>query len=510
LLEHPWLRARVWAVHKLTRHIRLHRSDRPADSGALASDAAGFRAAKPRGPCTRCAFVRICDHETPSFRRMFPGLAVEAQPGEAVAWSLHFIKDQPKYYDAVDGSRAASLVFSDELVQEAQQVLMNRAPTEERDSYSYALEGQWCHQVQGGVRWHGFTNTEKLSTPLARLEPPCTVAVTVGGGIAEYIGFSFGRHAKVLCPMEAYAHELALHVREDGSYVLLRDGAAVRPAQFKGLHYVPRRLAGVLEPRISIWNIDGTIVTQRVRLWTGTGRAEHDLAGIKYSVLIVCARYARRFEAALQSILHQEGFDLRQAEVLAAYVPGADATEDILDSVEKAHPELRIVRSPFPEHDAHQKGFMINETLRLASGEWVILLDADILLPPGMFAKLDQVAENAYFIAPDGRKMLPPDITARILLGEIAPWEEWDALLSGPGEFRRREVDGVPIGYCQIVRRTCTEKIRYDEYGHFEGADWKFGMDMRERFGKEVRLDGMPVLHLDHGGSQWYGTRKQF
>ena len=68
----------------------------------------------------------------------------------------------------------------------------------------------------------------------------------------------------------------------------------------------------------------------------------------------------------------------------------------------------------------------------------------------------------------------------------------------------------MPIGFCQCVRTKCMESVKYNEYEHFEGADWRFGVDIREQFSKELRLEGKPVLHLDHGGSQWYGTQKHF
>jgi hypothetical protein len=104
--------------------------------------------------------------------------------------------------------------------------------------------------------------------------------------------------------------------------------------------------------------------------------------------------------------------------------------------------------------------------------------------------------------------MLPPDVTAQILLGNVKPWKSWNELLNGPGEFRFREADGVPIGFFQCVRKSCMKKVQYFEMDHFEGADWFFGYYMRKEFGKEHRLSGVPVLHLDHGGSQWFGTAK--
>lgn len=54
--------------------------------------------------------------------------------------------------------------------------------------------------------------------------------------------------------------------------------------------------------------------------------------------------------------------------------------------------------------------------------------------------------------------------------------------------------------------KSCFEKVRYGEHHDFEGADWQFSKDIRETFGPEKRLSGMPVLHLDHGPSNWYGA----
>ena len=67
-----------------------------------------------------------------------------------------------------------------------------------------------------------------------------------------------------------------------------------------------------------------------------------------------------------------------------------------------------------------------------------------------------------------------------------------------------REIAGQLEAICKV------EKVKYDEYDHFEGADWKFGKDIRAEYTMEKRLSGVAVLHLDHGGSQWYGTQKHF
>lgn len=494
IINRPWLHARAWALHKVTRYWRKRNRSR-GEVEKLGTD--------PSRPPEADSFGSV-----PVFPRV-SNVLTGLEPEPEAEGSRYPCREQPKYYDAIDRDRLHFDETLSALAEEALDVVNNRPRTRELDSFEYAVEGQAMMQMPGGNRWFSFTNTEKLSTPLGRFEPPFTIAVTIGGGSADYAGFGFGRQRKVLCPMEAYVHKLVLHVAGDGRYVLLRDEVPMRPEVLERGMYTPARLGGVLEPRISIWNIDGSVVTQAVRIWEGAGEPR-TAADVRFSVVMVCTRYARRMQAALKAVAGQQGVPIDSIEAIIAYVPGVDATDDILDSMGLVHPELRIVRSPFPARNVRSKGLLINESARMASGEWTVLLDADIIVPPDLFARLAEVPDEVAFVAPEGRKLLTPETTARILLGEINPHAEWDSLFKGPGEYRLRETFGVPIGYCQCVRTTCFETVQYEEHEHFEGADYRFAADMEKHFGKAQRLDGVSVLHLDHGGSQWYGTGKQF
>ncbi len=511
IIDRPWLRARIWAWHKLTRPFRLFRG-RPAviEETAEAYEAETARRqqaaldALPE-PCRTCGYRRICDQGAGPFcPGLDPGTFSPIETDEQLDPAPMALQ-RPRYYDPIDAARQAESDDQAELAEAAIHLTTTRPPDREIDSFEYGIEGQWAWQLAGTVRWFSWTNTEKTSTPLGVFERPLTLSTTFGGGVAEYIGYAVGRYGRILCPMTAYSHRLVLHVAADGRYVLLRDGAPVRPVTFAGEYYVPTRLPARIEPRIAIWNIDGVIGTQGVTIWQSEA-APVDKAAPTWSVVIVCTRYARRLQATLLNLAHQQDVPTGAIEVIVAYVPGIDATGDVLDTIEAAYPHLRIVRNPYTVQHATSKGFLINESVRLAQGKWVVLLDADILLAPETFARMASVPESASFVVPDGRKMLPPEVTSRILLGTIAPWEAWDGLLAGPGEYRRLEADGVPVGYCQIVRRSCFDTVRYEEMNHFEGADWRFAVDMREAFGREHRLSGAPVLHLDHGGSQWYGA----
>ena len=435
LLYHPLLLTRLWVLHQLTRHLQFLRGPRPlpesVEGWEAAIEAHRRRHRRNIGPvCAACRFHRICDHAPEQFRRRFPDLQIAAVPGEEVISPFHLMRGRTRYYDAVDTARRELPKIQETLAEEARRITLRETPTREITADHYDIENHYTHHMPGAVRWISFLNVEHCSTPLARLRPPFTMQLTFGGGIAAHIGFSFGRHAKVVCPMVDYSHRLTLHVDEFGRYVLLRDGVIVRPTEFDGARYLPPRIGDNVEPRISIHNIDGFIVTQTLLLWEGRRGADgapvavaHDAPKIKYSVVIICTRYTRRLQATLLGLAHQRGFDMRALEVVIGYVPGIDATDDLIESMRRACPDLSIVRMPFSEDYVRAKGFMINESRHVAAGEWIVLLDADIIVPPDFFSRMETVEKDAHFVAPDGRKMLTLDDTARILLGQIRPWE---------------------------------------------------------------------------------------
>ena len=517
MLEHPWFYVRMQLWRRITRHLSFLKSvPRPSNGkGKSVDDAIAAqqrKSAVERGPvCSQCSLQFICDGYTRTLQVNEPELRIAPVPGEHVVSPEHFSHEAARYFDPLDALRLGFSEAQHALAKDAMQIITNVTPDRMVLAKEFALENTHFDTMQeGSFRWYSFSNSEKLSRPLGRMTPPFTIAMTVASGIAEYIGFSFGRHCKLMCPMEAYRHDLAVHVNEDGFYVLLRDGRPIKPIEFQGGSFVPQRIGGVVEPRIAMNNIDCYIVTQSIKVWEHKDAKASERPKPTYSILMVCTRYARRLQAVLNSIVHQQNFDLAKLEIVIAYVPGLDITDDIIDTMHVVHPELRILRSPFSDRYANAKGFMINESANLLNGEWVFLVDADTMMPPDFFARVDAVKDGATFIAPDGRKMLTPEETAKVLMGYTKPWEVWDDLIRTAGEYRFREARGVPIGYCQGVRASALKDIKYEEHEHFETADWFFGVQMIEKHGPVTRLQGCPVLHLDHGGSQWYGTTKQF
>jgi hypothetical protein len=514
ILERPWYFFWIWFLHKLTRRLRLRKPKPvafPEEISELEAALLGHREEGQRllGPtCARCAFHPICDHHTETFKQAFPGRPVKNISRPALFDPLAFFDPATAWYDAVDEERSRIGSHGEARLETARHRLATEAPTREIPAEDYAIQDHKTHRMPASVRWFSFSTAELQSTVLARLSPPFTLSVTVGGGIAQLMGFALGRHTRLMCPMTSHDHKLTLHVDANGHYVLLRDEEHVIPVAFGNGDQAPERIGTVAEPRIALANIDGQIVTQTVLLWedekTEASRTP------THSVILVCTKYARRLQASLMALAHQTGIPFDALEVVVGYVPGIDATDDVLDSLSETFPNLHIIRMPFATGHSRSKGFIINECLEVASGSWITFLDADILLPPDYFSRLESQSADTVFVAPEGRQMLSTGETAAVLLGISQPWKNYDLALEAAGEYRHMESEGVPPGFCQSVRRIVLNDVRYEELKHFEGSDWWFGAKVIEKFGEEERLDGLRVLHLDHGGSQWYGTGKQF
>ncbi len=514
----PWLIGKKYvhfaerAVRRISRNFNpLSTAANPKKSPTLTLEnveeelARSWKTATAPDSCTQCRMRRICDY-APLLDTIASGFERSPIEGSLLAEPMHFSRVQRKHYSQQDLRRLNAGRPSDNFVEEALDRVRSKPADRVITPDEYMVLNSHYDVMEGGIKWWSITNTEKLSSVLAELSPPFTLAFDVGGGIADFVGVALGRHARFLAPMTDFRHELIFHVNEAGESVLLRDGLPVRPAEFEGQHYVPLRIGDRVMPQIALWNIDESIATHNVRIWQPP--PDRNLSPPDFSVVIVSTRFTRRLQAVLRNLAHQAEIDMNSIEVVVAYSPGIDATDDLLDSVERAYPQVRIIRAPFAERYHQSKGFLINEAIALSNADWIVLLDSDTLLPPNFFATLNTATATHQFIAPDGRKMLGPEVAAKILLGDIDPWDCWESLVSGPGEFRHRETKGVPVGFCQCVSRKWLEELPYIELEHFENADMWFALQLRDRIGPEFRLSGMPVLHLDHGGSQWYGTRR--
>lgn len=416
---------------------------------------------------------------------------------------------RPRYFDRFDRERFKQAELWQALAGEAREWERTVAPSRICDEKDWGTYEAFIIPEYGATAWLTSLSGKRLSTEIEILNPPFMVSVTVGGGIAEMVGFQLTPYCKILCPMVESRHTITLYVREDGRYVLLRDNHPVEPAQIPGEYPAPRRVPSRVKVHVVAWDIDERISFSPLRLWRLSKPECKPLPVPVYSIVVFCTRFARRLSAVLQCLAHQLDFDLSKLEVIVGYVPGLDATEDVLESLRLTHPELRVVHATFPFQNARSKGYVLNQCMEMAAGSYILLLDADTLLPPTVFATLERICADHPFIFPKGRAMLGPELTAKILQGDVRPWDDWNGLLESADESRENEALGVPIGYFQCFRRECLETLRYPEYEHFQGADYEFAVGLRDYFGEEHRLE-FPVAHLDHSGSQWLGAERHF
>lgn len=473
--KHPLVHSWLALFRKLAYDLRLWSDspEHPATEEYLVERETRWRRKHPHTPtCRSCALHRICDGETQEFKRLLPGLSVVAQRGDVQCDPMHHLRQQPKYCDTLDAFRLQNIESAQAFAREARDHVANDPPTHIITVANYGIDKVFFEPLSGAVRWHALTRDEQVSIKLGEVRWPLSISVTFGGGIAQYIGFRVFRHGRLLCPMVAYSHRLTLYVNEEGRYVLLRDGEPVQPVEFNGPFYVPLRLPRGTEIRLAVWNMDETIGTQDVEVWEGYGLERTEPAAKpKFSVIVVCSRLAQHLQAVLQSIAHQRDFPLDQLEVVVAYVPGIDATDDVIDSFHLTHPDLRLVRSAFTTRQAQDKGFMLDESRKLASGEWILALDTNVLLPPNLFARAGAATGSGECVAPEGCKALDAETTARILLGDLEPWRAWDDLLARPGASGQT----VPEGACQLMKSSNPSV-------------------------SETRLDGLSVAVLESGG----------
>ena len=460
-----------------------------------------------RNSCDRCSLRKACPGLSPAAAQVVDEQALRAVTANEPLQDLHQAGQLLPDVDIprVDSTRPA-------LSQQAFSIIQQLHRSEQISSESYQVVETIVDKMPGSTQWRPMWERLCTSTVLKSCERPVTVSASFFGH-ASHIGFSFGHNLQIMCPAIADRHRVVVHVSNNGDYVLLRDDKEVSPSHVPGKIHRAGRLPKLLRPRMAAYGISEELITQEVLLWTAdpTDTQTEKRDDIDLSVMVVCTKYSRRLNLLVRSIAGQQNFDLARAELIVAYVPGLDATEDILDCTRLLCPELNIVPMPFEATHMHSKGFLINQSVAKASGRRVILTDADIILPPDTFQRLETEFQDNHFVAVAGRKMLDPKTTAGLVTGIHDPVADYAYLRDKtPGETRLGEADNTPIGFFQCVLRSHFERVPYEELPHFEGADWRFSVNIRKEFGKETIMPDTIVLHQDHAGSRWYGTKRQF
>ena len=157
---------------------------------------------------------------------------------------------------------------------------------------------------------------------------------------------------------------------------------------------------------------------------------------------------------------------------------------------------------------------MINSMLRSSNADRFLILDADIVLPMDMICYL---FNNYWWVkhASATRCLLPREETDKILLGDVYPGKQYGDLIvkyshkiTKWGNIIRNYDEEPALGYFQWVEGHLARWIGYpSKFNAYSGSDDGFSLNVMKELGiREVpMIEDKPVLHLDHGRSNWKG-----
>jgi len=112
------------------------------------------------------------------------------------------------------------------------------------------------------------------------------------------------------------------------------------------------------------------------------------------SVIVPARNEARDIQAALDSLLRQEGVNL---EIIAVNDHSQDATGRIMDDAARSDPRLRVIHHPPLEPGWLGKANAMRAGLEGAAGEYILFSDADVIYHPrGLVSAFNEMRQRDY------------------------------------------------------------------------------------------------------------------
>jgi glycosyltransferase involved in cell wall biosynthesis len=192
------------------------------------------------------------------------------------------------------------------------------------------------------------------------------------------------------------------------------------------------------------------------------------------SFVVIAHNEAAGIERVLGSILAQEGVVDR--ELIVVDDGSADNTPARLQALARAHPELRLVRL----ERNRGRGFARATGVRLARGDVVAMVDADVILPP------------------DWASACLRALTCADAVGGTAVPDGDVAYICGRFELTPRTVPHATkvTGSNAIYRRELFDRISFDPALR-DGEDVAFNHALRAIGARVVTLEGLTVEHRE-------------
>lgn len=333
--------------------------------------------------------------------------------------------------------------------------------------------------------------------------PPYILEARVSGPAGQ-IGFSFGECQDFCVELpDNDPHNLRLEVSSNGKIRHLVDGEEKMGSRrdLGNLSVCPP--AFIEEGPVYLKTRQSLVKIHSISL----SRQRKDELGA--SVLVVSMGYARRLGILLRSLSKQTvtGF-----EVLVGYDKTRDDTAWVIESIRRDF-GLRVRGFDFSDFSWKGcKADVMNTLLRQSRGDFVLITDADIVMPPDIIDHLLQARDMPHLSTK--RCLLPAEETSKILLGERDPIRHFDDTLreyedriTKWGDIARKYEEEPALGYFQWVQGDLARRIGYpNKWRKFSGSDDSFSLAILRELGLvEVPLIDKTVLHLDHGPSNWKG-----
>ncbi|WP_082072059.1 glycosyltransferase family 2 protein [Pseudarthrobacter chlorophenolicus] len=223
-------------------------------------------------------------------------------------------------------------------------------------------------------------------------------------------------------------------------------------------------------------------VSQRIRVKPQRTRPHKP----KVSVVIACYNYARYLPNAVQSCISQSDVDV---EIIIVDDASTDDSFAVAELLREQHPNVSFIHRP--ENGGPVEAF--NDGARVATGEFLVRLDADDLLTPGSLGRATLVAQafpsvGLVYGHPLHFSDLPlPTPRVRPTAWTIWPGNEWltDRCSSGKNVITSPEV---------LIRRSLLER-----YGYLSPLAHSHDMELW------LRLSAFSDVAYIHGADQaWH------
>ena len=213
---------------------------------------------------------------------------------------------------------------------------------------------------------------------------------------------------------------------------------------------------------------------------------------ISIKAILVCVDYHDILSLTLPTNAHH--FD----SVLVVTTPNDRKTQAIVDRIPNATCHCT---NAFYEHGcAFKKGAAMEEGFDIVGRDgWIVVLDADIVLPPQMrFPNLSE--QQIYGV----QRRMCEDISL-YAEGWYHDYQEWQALPTMP------DTD-IAVGFFQLFNASAdhlTNRPWYPiEWKHAGGCDSFFERKWNNQ--NRIRLFDFQVLHLGTAGKNWFGRTTPF